>query len=140
MTDKKPPAADAKAKDPKDPKDSKDSKDAKDPKAAAPAQTPESRIAVLTEQLKQLQNDIRTLEGRIANRDPKLTQVLEAENRDLLKKLAVLEKTLFAVLVDAELPRTSSEFQQRYKVLQQSAVEFFKHAQIDNELWKNIES
>jgi hypothetical protein len=127
MSEKKPPAgADAKAADPKS--------------AAAPAAPTESKITVLTEQLKQLEQSIRTIEGRIRNRDPKLTKALQQENAELLKKLSSLERALFAVLVDADLPRTAPEFQQRHVVLQQNAVEFFKQTKIDNELWKNIES
>ncbi len=112
--------------------------------AAAPgadaAKTGDSKVAALTEQLKQLETETRTIEGRLKNRDPRLTQQLTRENAELQKRLVLLQKTLYAVISDAVKPRTASDFQQKHKVLQQAAIDFFKQAQIDQELWKNIES
>ena len=116
---------------------------------ATPAQpkgpvTPESeasaRIAHLQTAVDALKAEVKTLKGKLANRDPVLQHKLKSENEALTTRLKLLKKALFGIMMDSYKPRLTDEAEIKYEVLRRAAVDYFKKANIAPEIWKNIES
>ena len=127
---------------------SKDQKP-KDSKSAGPGggkgiSTPESeataRINSLQKTLTTLKQELHTIQGKLANRDPGLVQRLIKENEQLKSRITVLRKALYAIMVDADKPRQMEEADLKLEVLRRAAIEFFKKENVAPEIWKNIES
>jgi uncharacterized coiled-coil protein SlyX len=113
------------------------------PTAAAEAAAPvgiQARIAELEKTLAATLHEVRTLEGKLANRDPKLIAQLKKENDELTKRFDVLKNVLFAMISESYLARNADEFKLQYEVLKQAALEYFKTSNTDPELWKSIAS
>lgn len=119
----------------------------KSPQPAQPApilQTPESaansRIKDLQARIIALQMEVRTMQGRFANRDPKLLRLLKKENADLKARILLLEKAFYGLMLDALEPRNSEEENIRYGILREATVEYCKNTNVDPEIWKNLAS
>jgi hypothetical protein len=121
--------------------------DAKTPPPATAAATPpaapttiQGRVAELEKNLATTLQEVRTLEGKLANRNPKLIEALKKENDELEKRFQVLKNVLFAMISESYLARNADEFKLQYEVLKQAALEYFKVSNTDPELWKSIAS
>jgi hypothetical protein len=106
--------------------------------------TPESeanqRITELQARLALLQQELLTMEGRLANRDPKLIERLKKENAEFTTRFQLLKKALFAIIIESYQPRSSDELKLQYETLRKAAVEYCKKTKIDPEIWKSIAS
>lgn len=99
------------------------------------------RITSLQESIVPLEREIRTLEGKITNRSPAAVAVLKKEKARLLERVKLLEKALYAIVaLDAFKPRSNEDSAGQYELVRAAAVEHCKNANLDAELWKNIES
>lgn len=112
-------------------------------KPQAPAQiSPEAeanaRIDAIQETCKTIEGELRTLSGRFKNRDPALIKPLQAENAQISARLALLEKAFLGLLVETTKPRQVEEMKTQLDILKSSAVEYFRKANINPDLWKNI--
>jgi hypothetical protein len=107
---------------------------------AAPASALQSRIAELEKTLATTRQEVRTLEGKLANRNPRIIDGLKKENEELSKRFEVLKNVLFAMISESYLARNADEFKLQYEVLKQAALEYFKTSNTDPELWKSIAS
>ncbi|OFZ56421.1 MAG: hypothetical protein A2428_15735 [Bdellovibrionales bacterium RIFOXYC1_FULL_54_43] len=107
---------------------------------ASPEAEANARIAELQAKINQLKQDLRTNAGRLANRDPLTLNKLQTENEQMKVRVAALKKALYALLVDYRKPRQPDEADLNYEVLRRAAVDYFKKANIAQEIWKNIES
>ncbi len=118
--------------------------DAKDKKDAKPAASPEAecrqRIEALEKQIADLKQELRILKGKFANRSPDRSNRLKQENHDLKSRLALLQKALFGMAYESYKARGEKEFKEQIETLRMAAVEYFKQAKIDPEIWKNIAS
>jgi hypothetical protein len=117
------------------------------PAAAEPAQpaaemTPEAavrgRIEALQKEVDALSNDLRTVQGKLANRDPVLIAQIHRENAELKTRLGGLQKALYALLTEMMTPSQPDDLSLRYEVLRRAAIDYFKKANVDPEIWKNI--
>ena len=81
---------------------------------------------------------LRTMEGRFKNRDPALIKPLQGENTELSTRLALVEKAFLALLLETTRPRGMEEMKNTLDILKSSAVEYFRKANINPDLWKNI--
>lgn len=119
--------------------------DAKVPPSTATPSAPaplgiQGRIAELEKTLATTLQEVRTLEGKLANRDPALIATLKKGNDELEKRFNVLKNVLFAMINESYLARNADEFKLQYEVLKQAALEYFKTSNTDPELWKSIAS
>jgi len=87
-----------------------------------------------------LAQEVRMLEGMLANRDPILCQKLKNENAELQKRFDLLKSVLFAMILESYQPRNADEVKLQYEVLRLAAVDYFKKTKTDPEIWKSIES
>lgn len=99
----------------------------------------QKRIAALEEALAPLEKDIRTLEGRVANRKPEILVSLKNENTAMRTRLARLEKALLALLLESLNPMNLEDARTSLDALRFSALDFCKLSNIDPDLWKNLE-
>jgi predicted nuclease with TOPRIM domain len=97
-----------------------------------------ARINALQETVKVLEGEIRTLTGRFANRNPALLAPLKKENTELTERLEKLEKCHLGLLLETTKPRQNDEFKTMTEVLRLAAIEYFRKANINPEIWKNI--
>lgn len=122
--------------------------DAKKPPAAptAPAPTPlpedaaKTRIEEAQKEIRALKQEIVNMNGKIMNLDPQVAQKLQTKNDELRGRRDALIKALFALHGDAVTGRSPEEEQIRSEVLRLAAVEYFKKANVDPQLWKSLES
>lgn len=99
-----------------------------------------ARINELQTSLVKLKNDIRTMQGRIENRNPDTAKKLEAENMGLRTRLVLLEKAFYGVIMESTEPRSADEANQLFSIFKNTAIEYFKKVNISPDLWKNIAS
>lgn len=122
-------------KNPPSPKDSKSGKTISTPESEAAA-----RINDLQARLASLKQEIKTIQGRMANRNPQMILATQKEN-DLLKaRIEKLKSALFTLVMDSYKPRSPDEAELNYENLRRASVDYFKKANIAPEIWKNIES
>ena len=121
-----------------------DSKEAPKTAAAPAAPNPEAelnqRIAELQAKVTALKQEVLTLQGKAANRDPKLIAQLKQENAELAKRFELVKKSLFAIIAESYQPRTAEEAKLEYEALRNATVDYCKRAKIDPEIWKSIAS
>ncbi len=114
------------------------SKKEEKPREPSPEEQAHARITELEKQVKALELELRTAQGRLLNRDPALFQKLKAENKELKERKAKLEKALFALVSESFQAPRSEELKIQLEVLRLAAVDFCKKANIDPEIWKSI--
>lgn len=108
--------------------------------SASPEAECSARIKEIQARIVALQSEIRMIQGRYANRDPALARTLAKENELHHARLVLLQKALFGLMMDSYKPRQAQEEQQQYEILRRSTVEYCKKANVDPEIWKNLES
>jgi hypothetical protein len=97
-------------------------------------------IGELQKRLKELQIEVKMLQGRVANNSPELVRSLTQENSQLKERIGRMEKALLTLLVDASTPKQLEDSKTKIEVLRKSAVEYFQRTNINAEIWKNIVS
>lgn len=111
---------------------------------AAPQASPEdevkARVKALQTQAEALENEIKTMRGRISNRDPEALKDLQKENEELKARSLRLQKILSGILVENLRPSQISDEKVRHEILRQAAISYFRKANIDPEIWKSIAS
>jgi hypothetical protein len=100
----------------------------------------QARIADLKKTSHALSEEVRMLEGKLANRNPQLLAKLRNENQELALRQETLLKTLLALMIESYQGRNADEVKLHYECLKQSAVDYFTKNKVDPELWKSIES
>jgi hypothetical protein len=110
------------------------------PAVPTPLSSVQSRVGELEKTLATTLQEVRSLEGKIANRDPKTIEALKKENDALSRRFDLLKNVLFAMIAESYLARNADEFKLQYEVLKQAALEYFKTSNTDPELWKSIAS
>jgi hypothetical protein len=98
----------------------------------------QARVNLLRAQVVLLEKELHTIQGKLDNRDPVAARKLSKENSELRARVVRLEKALSGLIADGFLAREPADQKLKNDVLQQAAVEFFKKANLDPELWKNI--
>src|SRR5689334_9616658 len=75
---------------------------------AAPAPEPDIqvRISQLHEKVEFLEKEIKTLQGRAANRNPKLIEAMTQENEALKQRTLMMEKALLILLTEEMTPHS----------------------------------
>lgn len=99
-----------------------------------------ARVNELQSTVQNLTAEVRTLEGKLSNRNPELCQKLKGDNAELQKRFELLKNVLFAMISESYQPRNADEVKLQYEVLRSAAVDYFKKNKTDRELWKSIES
>lgn len=115
--------------------------------AAAPAPANENsieavraRVDSLRQEVSMLEKQIRSLQGMIKNRDPKRVKSVQDENESLKARMKRLETAFYGSVTDMFRPRNADESNIQYELLKEWTADFFKKANVDLELWKNIAS
>jgi hypothetical protein len=112
--------------------------DAKPAGQTTPETEATSRINVLQESIKAVEGEIRTLSGRFANRNPALVEPVKKENEELKKRMDLLQKALFGLLLESTKTKLMEDQKNQLDILKQAAIDYFKKANINPDLWKNI--
>ena len=99
-----------------------------------------ARINELQTTVQNLTTEVHMLDGKLSNRNPELYQKLKEENAELQKRFDLLKTVLFAMISESSQPRNADEMKLQYEVLRLAAVDYFKKAKTDPELWKSIAS
>jgi hypothetical protein len=107
---------------------------------AAPEEEARSHIAELELALTKTSGEIKTLKGLIENNNPNDITEIKAKNNSIQGRIDRLEKALFILITEAFTIRTADDMKVKIEVLRLSAIDYFKTAKINKELWKNIES
>jgi hypothetical protein len=114
------------------------------PPVPSPAPSPEAaanaRIKDLQARIIALQTEVKMLQGRFSNRDPRLLRLIKAENAELGARAQLLEKALQGLMLDALEPRNAEEEATRYSILREATVELCKNTNVDPEIWKSLAS
>lgn len=119
----------------------KESEAAPPPKhVAAPEEEARNRIAELEQKIAKVTGEIKTLKGLIDNNNPGEITEIKAQNNLLQGRIDRLEKSVYILLTESFTRRLADDMKQKVEVLRLSAVDYFKNAKINRELWKNIES
>jgi hypothetical protein len=108
--------------------------------AVSPEAEAMARIKALQAQITVLNQDSKIIEGKLANRDPKLVAKLESENAFIKARIEKLELAIGAVFTRSNQPTSLDDLKTQYEILRSAAVEYFKKNNVDAELWKNIVS
>ena len=107
-------------------------------------QTPEEaanlRVKELQTALARLQSEIRTGQGKLANRDPTILKRLTHENEQLHFRINLLEAALLALCQDALVPKNAEDDAARLEILRQATLDYCRKKNVDPEIWKNLES
>lgn len=113
---------------------------AKPGETSAAAAPPKITVESLRDDVATLKREIRSLEGLLQNRDPKVIAAFKAENDLLRTRVAKLQKALVLILVDAQRPRSAEDANSTYTCIQQSSLKYLQKLEMDPEIWKRIES
>jgi vacuolar-type H+-ATPase subunit I/STV1 len=105
-----------------------------------PAEDVSTRIDRLREEIQTTELELRIISGKIANRDPALKARLLKENAELKTRVEQLQQALFAITLERFRPREPAEARQLCEVLRLVTVSYCKTADIDQQIWKSIES
>lgn len=112
--------------------------------AAPPPPNPEAeataRVNALQDTVKALEIEVRILQGKTANRDPRAFKELARENTALQERVVRLQKALYGLLSESSQPRTNEDYKNRVEILRRSALDYCKKLNVNPELWKSIES
>ena len=111
-----------------------------DNKPALPESAANARLDDLQTKVAVIRKELRTLQGRISNRDPAKVESLKDENQELSKRIKLMEKALFGLIDESLRPRQGEDLRTQYEVRRQAAVEYCKKANLDPEIWKSIVS
>ncbi|MBI4924526.1 MAG: hypothetical protein HY843_01265 [Bdellovibrio sp.] len=98
------------------------------------------RIADLEATIKKTAGEIKSLEGKIAINSPQEIAEIQAENTALVSRAEKLGNLLYGLMLEGFHSVKAEEGKILGEVLRESAIEYFKKANIKNEIWKNIES
>jgi len=96
------------------------------------------RIEGLDDNIIQLEQEIRTLKGKLENRKKASAEKIHGENQLNHRRLESLEKAIYAVMVDSGKARDPEAVKDYYDHIRKITVEFCKRNGVDFELWKNI--
>ena len=99
-----------------------------------------TRITALQVQVTALKAEIKTIEGKLANKNPLTANALKKENDELRARNLILQKAFHGIITEGFKPRQAEDMKMQYEVLCQAAIEYFKKANVDPEIWKNIVS
>lgn len=100
----------------------------------------QTRVVELQSQAKLLEQEVKTLRGRIANRDPKKVAALQKDTEALKLKVQTLTKIQTEFLKRSALASSPEEHEVLYQTLKAAAVEYFQQINLDPNLWKSIAS
>ena len=103
-----------------------------------PEEEAKTRIDSLQKNVIELEQELKTLEGKYANRDPEAAKNLEQENQELSKRVERLETVLSGILDDMLKPRHKDDATLQHEVLREAAVQYCKMANIDADIWRSI--
>ena len=120
--------------------DAKDQKKSDKPEEAPlPASTEkQTEIAQLRIDVESHRREVRTLLGKIANREGHHQVRLLEENATLKSRITLLEKALVFLSQERLKSRSHEESKRRTEVLRQALIEYCKQTKLDQELWKSI--
>ncbi|MGK5089959.1 hypothetical protein WDW86_20605 [Bdellovibrionota bacterium FG-2] len=115
----------------------------KAPSASSPAPTPvaetaPNKIQELKAQVQTLQREVKTLTGKIANRNPATATKVKQENEKLIARVGNLQKALYALTLESQSPSAPAEDDLRTEILRQATLQYCKKANVDQSIWKNI--
>lgn len=119
-------------------------------KAAAPeadkaAEKPQEeilneRIIELRGEIEKIEAEIHILQGRLKNRNPALAKAVKRENDELGARLKKLQTALYGALADSLMPRSPDDARLHVESLREGALGYFRKTDVDESLWKSIES
>jgi hypothetical protein len=112
----------------------------KDEKRKSPEEEASERIAKLQVDVVAVEREIKTLEGKLANRNPAALGEVRTANAALEKRLTALKLALYSLLIDSLKPRFNEDLHLQLECLRQATIEFCQKANVDPEIWKNIAS
>jgi chromosome segregation ATPase len=95
-------------------------------------------VAALKARIRQLEGEIRTLNGKISNRSTSRAQAVQKENQQLGLRVSALESKIAELLTQSTSPAQADDLKQQTEILRQVAIEYCQHNKIDPELWKNL--
>ncbi len=98
------------------------------------------RIQTLEEIVKTTEGAIKSMEGKLLMNNPKEIADIQAENNVVQNKIDKLENLFYGLLIEGFQNPKAEELKSFSEILRESAIEYFKKADIRNEIWKNIES
>lgn len=108
--------------------------------SAEQQKTPTSENEDLRKEIMKVQQETRQFQGQLANRSQALLEKLKLENDGLKARIPRMELALNALIMDSLKPRMAEDEKLQYEALRQAAVEFFKRANVDPQIWKSLVS
>lgn len=106
---------------------------------AAEESAEQSERDALLRGITDLENENRTLEGRIAECGPEKVAELKKLNDELKATLNKTEKALKSLMVELKLPKDAMGFADQIFVLKTALIAYCVQNDIDPALWKNLE-
>jgi hypothetical protein len=113
-------------------------KPAFNPDLFTPEAEANARINVLQEHVTRLEAEVKTLDGRLHNRNPAVAEALRKENEALRERVSALIRALNTLVGESLLPRHPEDQKVQLEALRHAAIEFCKKENINPEIWKNI--
>jgi hypothetical protein len=104
----------------------------------SPESESHARIDALHDQVKGLEAELKTLEGRLANRDPNLVVALRKENQELRNRSVKLIRAYFALVSEATAIRDDDPRRTELETLRTAAMQYFQKNNVNPEIWKNL--
>jgi phage host-nuclease inhibitor protein Gam len=99
----------------------------------------ENQELSLVDRVDNLEKEVKILQGRLNNRDPKISARLKGENLGLNKRISLLHKALWGLISETQLPKQDEDARTQFDVLRKTVVDYCKKNNIDQEIWKNLE-
>jgi hypothetical protein len=93
----------------------------------------------MANRIEAMEKEVKILQGRLNNRDPKISATLKKENLELNKRISLLQKALWGLVSETQLPKQDEDAKTQFEVLRKTVVDFCKKNNIDQEIWKNLE-
>ncbi len=91
------------------------------------------------DQVDLLEKEVKILQGRLNNRDPKASSTLKKENQELAQRMVQLQKALLGLVNETQKPKQEEDAKTQLEVLRKTVVDYCKKNNIDQEIWKNLE-
>lgn len=121
-------------------KKEEEKKEGKEGEGSSPEEAAKERVELLDDEVKRLEQEIRSLEGGIKVRNAKEIKEIKAENETLKKRTSKLRQVLYALVIDVLKPREAADVKLSRDTLKQSGLNFVSANDIDKEIWKSLES
>lgn len=100
----------------------------------------QAKIDAVRLEVENLEQEMRTIQGKLRNLDPQRQSQLQKENDELIKRQALLLDAVERVTLSLSQATPGIERDLEFESLRYATVESLKKENVPPELWKNLES